>query len=75
MIYIKIYSRGRITLIHLSDISALKEMVAIPLLYPELFENFKITPPRGVLFHGPPGTGKTLMGELNISLSGLNWFK
>ena len=49
-------------------------MVAIPLLYPELFENFKITPPRGVLFHGPPGTGKTLMGELNISLSGLTPF-
>lgn len=45
------------------DIAALKEMVAIPLLYPELFSNFQITPPRGVLFHGPPGTGKTLMGE------------
>lgn len=26
-----------------------------PLLYPEVFERFKIAPPRGVLFHGPPG--------------------
>jgi len=28
--------------------------------YPEVFQKFKIDPPRGVLFHGPPGTGKTL---------------
>ena len=39
------------------DINQLKEMVALPLLYPELFQQFGITPPRGVLFHGPPGTG------------------
>ncbi|KAG7666198.1 YTA7 [[Candida] subhashii] len=44
-------------------INQLKEMVALPLLYPELYQNFKITPPRGVLFHGPPGTGKTLMAR------------
>lgn len=44
-------------------IDQLKEMVALPLLYPELYQNFAITPPRGVLFHGPPGTGKTLMAR------------
>lgn len=44
-------------------IDQLKEMVALPLLYPELYQNFQITPPRGVLFHGPPGTGKTLMAR------------
>lgn len=44
-------------------IDQLKEMVALPLLYPELYQNFSITPPRGVLFHGPPGTGKTLMAR------------
>lgn len=44
-------------------IDQLKEMVALPLLYPELYQNFGITPPRGVLFHGPPGTGKTLMAR------------
>ncbi|KFP37469.1 ATPase family AAA domain-containing protein 2, partial [Chlamydotis macqueenii] len=48
----------------LSDhISALKEMVIFPLLYPEVFERFKIQPPRGCLFHGPPGTGKTLVAR------------
>ncbi|XP_077863535.1 ATPase family AAA domain-containing protein 2-like [Saccoglossus kowalevskii] len=44
-------------------ILALKEMVVFPLLYPEVFEKFKIAPPRGVLFHGPPGTGKTLVAR------------
>ena len=44
-------------------INQLKEMVMLPLLYPELFLRFHITPPRGVLFHGPPGTGKTLLAR------------
>ena len=44
-------------------IDQLKEMVTLPLLYPELYQNFDIMPPRGVLFHGPPGTGKTLMAR------------
>jgi ATPase family AAA domain-containing protein 2 len=44
-------------------VEQLKEMVMLPLLYPELFAKFHITPPRGVLFHGPPGTGKTLLAR------------
>ncbi len=44
-------------------ISQLKEMITLPLLYPELYSRFQISPPRGVLFHGPPGTGKTLMAR------------
>ena len=44
-------------------IDKLKEMVQLPLLYPELFLKFHVTPPRGVLFHGPPGTGKTLLAR------------
>ena len=31
-------------------------MVLLPLLYPEIFERFHFSPPRGVLFYGPPGT-------------------
>lgn len=46
-----------------NHIDQLKEMVQLPLLYPELFQRFKLTPPRGVLFHGPPGTGKTLLAR------------
>jgi ATPase family AAA domain-containing protein 2 len=44
-------------------INQLKEMVMLPLLYPELFQRLHVTPPRGVLFHGPPGTGKTLLAR------------
>ncbi|KAK7691101.1 hypothetical protein QCA50_006204 [Cerrena zonata] len=44
-------------------ISQLREMTLLPLLYPDLFKNLNITPPRGVLFHGPPGTGKTLLAR------------
>lgn len=44
-------------------INQLKEMVTLPLLYPEIFQRFHVTPPRGVLFHGPPGTGKTLLAR------------
>ncbi|KAI9849680.1 MAG: hypothetical protein M1837_002806 [Sclerophora amabilis] len=45
------------------QINQLKEMVSLPLLYPEIFQRFHVTPPRGVLFHGPPGTGKTLLAR------------
>lgn len=33
------------------------------MMYPDVFERFHITPPKGVLFHGPPGTGKTLIAR------------
>ena len=36
-------------------VRSLKEMILFPLMYPEVFERFKISPPRGVLFYGPPG--------------------
>ncbi|KAK2998337.1 hypothetical protein RJ639_023573 [Escallonia herrerae] len=44
-------------------VDALKEMVFFPLLYPDFFSSYHITPPRGVLLCGPPGTGKTLIAR------------
>lgn len=43
---------------------ALREMVILPLLYPEVLHRYQVTPPRGVLFFGPPGTGKTLTARV-----------
>uniref|UniRef100_A0A0C9QVG3 Tat-binding homolog 7 n=1 Tax=Fopius arisanus TaxID=64838 RepID=A0A0C9QVG3_9HYME len=46
-----------------SHIHCLKEMVVFPMMYPDVFDRFHITPPKGVLFHGAPGTGKTLIAR------------
>lgn len=45
------------------QIIQLREVVELPLLKPELFEQVGITPPKGVLLYGPPGTGKTLLAK------------
>ena len=41
------------------QITQLMEIVALPLLHPELYSQTGITRPRGVLLHGVPGGGKT----------------
>ncbi|GAB2230830.1 hypothetical protein Droror1_Dr00015124 [Drosera rotundifolia] len=50
-------------------IRCMKEVVILPLLYPEFFDNLGLTPPRGVLLHGYPGTGKTLVVRALIGSS------
>ncbi len=40
-----------------------REVVELPLKYPEMFKEVGIEPPKGVLLYGPPGTGKTLIAK------------
>ncbi len=45
------------------EIRKIREMIELPLKYPELFERLGIEPPKGILLYGPPGTGKTLIAK------------
>jgi transitional endoplasmic reticulum ATPase len=45
------------------QVQRIREMIELPLRYPEVFERLGIDPPKGVLLHGPPGTGKTLIAR------------
>ena len=43
-----------------TQVQRIREMIELPLKYPEVFERLGIEAPKGVFMYGPPGTGKTL---------------
>ena len=60
-----------------AQIRQVREFVELPLMFPQVYRQLGISPPRGVIFHGAPGTGKTLLArsvanEINAELFYIN---
>lgn len=53
-------------------INLMRELVELPLRFPELWTAAGVPSPKGVLLHGPPGCGKTLIANALVEETGAN---
>lgn len=57
-----------------TQIKRIREMIELPLKFPEVFESLGIDAPRGILLYGPPGCGKTLIARTIAHETSANFY-
>ncbi len=57
------------------QVKRIREMIELPLRFPQVFARLGIDPPKGVLLHGPPGCGKTLIARAIANETDASFFQ